>query len=163
MVVGYRSGGWIIGDIFPRRAGTIPLSYTPVTRCAVRHEITSSANEAEREGLLTHVAMMYARELDAMVQREFDILYRSPMERVAMLLLEFATRCGTVTGELAQLEFPIKQLELSQYLRLSPEHVNRLIHRLREQNIITELKWPTITINRISAANFIDVGISQGI
>lgn len=164
-IVGYRSKGWIVGDLLPNSATPFPLMASAVTRCTIRNAITSGIqflSPSEREVFLGHVAAMYACEIEAMIQREAELYTRSPMDRLCNFIQEFAARCGTPTEEgTVQLRFPVRQVELSRYLHLSPEHVNRMIHRLRDRDIIVDLKWPLITINTTALHSLIEAGEAQ--
>ncbi|WP_155121159.1 Crp/Fnr family transcriptional regulator [Bryobacter aggregatus] len=150
-LLGYRSTGWLVGGVALTHAVAPVLTATTLSDCRIR-TITLSAFAAldavQREQLMKQVALNYALELDALVQREACFFSLSPVQRLALFLQQFLMSFGlSVDGAIWRLTFPIPQVELASYLRLSPEHTNRLLHRFRNENVITAAKWPILTID----------------
>lgn len=148
-LIGYRSSGWIVGDIFPGEDHHPTLVATALTTCQVRGAPPEEARagSAEREALLAHLAAMYAAETEAAVRRDQDLHVRPPMDRFAILLLEFGAKCGRVVEGRIHFECPLRQVEISHYLGLSPEHVNRMLHRMHQLHLLGETKWPELHLD----------------
>jgi CRP-like cAMP-binding protein len=92
-----------------------------------------------RSPLLSIAVMCYlVQELDLYYDRLIEIERRSPVERVAHFLLRFHARLQVVgcASETA-FDMPLSQEVLGDLLDLSAPHVNRTLHQLRSDGLIS--------------------------
>lgn len=86
------------------------------------------------------IAMLWytEHELAAYADRIVDVGRRSPLERVAHFLLELHARLQAVgCAEGGSFEMPLSQEVIGDLLGLSAPHVNRMLHQLKGESLIS--------------------------
>ncbi len=131
------------GDIIG--LGTTFLTVSPKSVCSLsemqlqRLRVSRFLEIASHSPPLSTAVMCYlVQELDLYYDRLIEIERRSPVERVAHFLLRFHARLQAAgcAGETA-FDMPLSQEVLGDLLDLSAPHVNRTLHQLRSDGLIT--------------------------
>jgi CRP-like cAMP-binding protein len=87
-----------------------------------------------------------AREQAVLGEHLADVGWRNAQERLAHFLLEMANRLGAIgMSDGTTFDLPLTQAKLADVLGLSIPHVNRMLRRLREDDLI-ELTGPRVRI-----------------
>ncbi len=98
-------------------------------------------------------AILWAASRDGakIIDHLVDVGRRSAVERVAHFLLELGERLQLVgLASKNEYECPLTQYDLADALGLSPIHVNRVLRRLREQELLTMKSRRVIIHNKAS-------------
>ena len=93
-------------------------------------------------------ALWYSASVDQAIAREQMVCVgrRSSLERVAHFLSEFFARLQSVgLTSATSCKFPLTQTELGDFLGLSTVHVNRMLQKLRRENLLS-LKNRKLTV-----------------
>jgi CRP-like cAMP-binding protein len=96
--------------------------------------------------LVTKIFLYFSCELTIYAEHLIDLGRRSASERIAHFLLELLNRLQTVgLAEDGSYKIPLTQKLIADALGLSIPHVNRVLRRLREDNLVViEDQWVTI-------------------
>ena len=123
---------------------------TPVRIALVPHEALRAITEKH-----PHLARMlwFSTLLDASIQREriVSVGRRSALSRIAHLLCELHRRLAVVgLANGASYALPLTQTDIADASGLTPVHVNRMLKRLRDDNVLT-FRGGTVVIEDIDA------------
>jgi CRP-like cAMP-binding protein len=133
------------------------LSPTSDQSCSVLTDaVVSSVDAKNMVGLFDKfprlaAAILWAASRDGakIIDRLVDVGRRSAVERVAHFVLELGERLQLVgLASEDEYECPLTQYDLADALGLSPIHVNRVLRRLREQELLTMKSRRVIVHNR---------------
>jgi CRP-like cAMP-binding protein len=133
------------------------LSPTSDQSCSVLTDaVVSSVDAKNMVGLFEKfprlaAAILWAASRDGakIIDHLVDVGRRSAVERVAHFLLELGERLQLVgLASENEYECPLTQYDLADALGLSPIHVNRVLRRLREQELLTMKSRRVIVHNR---------------
>lgn len=98
---------------------------------------------AEFPRLAAAIGRTKARDDAILEERLVSIGRRSPYQRIAHLLIEMWRRLTLIgLAENGAFDFPLSQNDIGDALGLSAVHVNRMIRRLREDNLIRVSRGP---------------------
>jgi CRP-like cAMP-binding protein len=138
----------ILGIILPGEIIGIPAvfsrqsRYSVTTLSVVTAHVIPLANFLELCGQLPSLAIgmmfYYGQELAAYADHIIDVGRRSPLERIAHFLLEMHSRLRSA-GLAAETSFemPLSQEIIGDLLGLSAPHVNRMLHQLKSEQLIS--------------------------
>jgi CRP-like cAMP-binding protein len=133
------------------------LSPTSDQSCSVLTDaVVSSVDAKNMAGLFDKLprlaaAILWSASRDGakIIDHLVDVGRRSAVERVAHFLLELGERLQLVgLASETEYECPLTQYDLADALGLSPIHVNRVLRRLREQELLTMKSRRVIVHNR---------------
>lgn len=133
------------------------LSPTSDQSCAVLTDaVVTSFDARNMAGLFDKfprlaAAILWAASRDGatIIDHLVDVGRRSAVERVAHFLLELGQRLQLVgLASETEYECPLTQYDLADALGLSPIHVNRVLRRLREQELLSVKSRRVIVHNK---------------
>jgi len=133
------------------------LSPTSDQSCAALTDaVVSSVDARNMAGLFDKLprlaaAILWAASRDGatIIDHLVDVGRRSAVERVAHFLLELGERLQLVgLASENEYECPLTQYDLADALGLSPIHVNRVLRRLREQELLTMKSHRVVVHNK---------------
>ena len=92
---------------------------------------------AEHPDLSWHVHRMHSREVLSQFHHMSDLGAKTARQRLERVLRRLATLSSpNGTGEEVRLLLPLKRWELASLIAVTPEHLSRLLKRLREDGVI---------------------------
>ena len=138
-ILGLRGPGWFLGAALVLAFRAHPASAVAVTPCRLRR-LTSEAFldlMAKHEALSWHVHQMHSREVLSQFQQMADLGTATSRQRLERLLRRLTGAApATGHGGGVRLSLPLKRWELASLLAVTPEHLSRLLRRLRDDGII---------------------------
>ena len=110
-----------------------------MTSCAVRRLSRDAFLElmGDQPGLSWHVHRMHSRELLSQFHHMADLGIKTARQRLERVLRRLAavTKPNGGSGEI-RLVSPLKRWELASLIAVTPEHLSRLLRRLRDDGVI---------------------------
>ena len=101
--------------------------------------------------LVTKIFLCFSCELTIYAEHLVDLGRRSASERIAHFLLELLTRLQAIgLAEDQSYKLPLTQELIADVLGLSIPHVNRVLRRLREDNLVV-LEDQRVTVRDLDA------------
>ena len=138
-ILGLRGSGWFLGAAFVMVDQSHPVSVVAVTSCTVRRLSRNAFLELmqDQPGLSWHVHRMHSREVFSQFHHMADLGVKTARQRLERVLRQLAgvTKPNGVDGE-ARLLLPLKRWELASLIAVTPEHLSRLLRRLRDAGVI---------------------------
>ena len=138
-ILGLRGPGWFLGAAFAMAGRSHPASVIAVTSCAVRRLSRDAFLElmVDQPGLSWHVHRMHSRELLSQFHHMADLGIKTARQRLERVLRRLAavTKPNGGSGEVRLLS-PLKRWELASLIAVTPEHLSRLLRRLRDDGVI---------------------------
>lgn len=130
------------GDLLDRRAPSDPGAFfalTPVEACAMSAGMFDAA--AALSDRLSEAVRREHRSLAARARaHSVDLAKKTPIERVASLLVELLAMSGVATADEPgpeTLSLPFSRADIGDYLGVQPETVSRAIRKLERDGVIT--------------------------
>lgn len=147
-ILGLRGAGWLLGAAFVLVGRAHPASVVAVTACTVRRLSREVFLEmmAEQPGLSWHVHRMHSREVLSQFHHMADLGVKTARQRLERVLRRLATATTqNGNGKDVRLLSPLKRWELASLIAVTPEHLSRLLKRLRDDGVIRVQKgWIVI-------------------
>lgn len=149
-ILGLRGAGWFPGAACAMAGRSSPASAVAVTPCAVRKLPRAAFLKLlrDRPALSRHVHRMHSRELLSAFHHMAELGVTTARQRLERLLRRLAEAAQPVGRGAAggggggggerevRLASPLKRSELASLIAVSPEHLSRLVRRLREDGVI---------------------------
>lgn len=146
-ILGLRGPGWFLGAAFVMAGRSHPASVVAVTACAVRRLSPEAFLEllADQPGLSWHVHRMHSREVLSQFHHMADLGVKTARQRLERVLRRLAEAAKPNGGRDVRLFSPLKRWELASLIAVTPEHLSRLLKRLRDDGVIRAHKgWIVI-------------------
>ena len=138
-ILGLRGPGWFLGAAFVMVGRSHPASVVAVTPCTVRRLSREAFLEmmTEQPGLSWHVHRMHSREVLSQFHHMADLGIKTARQRLERVLRRLAAVTAP-NGEAKEVRLlsPLKRWELASLIAVTPEHLSRLLRRLRDDGVI---------------------------
>ena len=137
-ILGLRGPGWFLGAALVLAFRAHPASAVAVTPCRLRR-LTSEVFldlMAKHEALSWHVHQMHSREVLSQFQQMVDLGTATSRQRLERLLRRFTGAASANGNGGVRLSLPLKRWELASLLAVTPEHLSRLLRKLRDDGVI---------------------------
>ena len=163
-ILGLRGAGWFLGAAFVLIRRSHAASAVALTSCTVRRLSQDAflALLAEHPDLSWHVHRMHSREVLSQFHHMSDLGAKTSRQRLERILRRLATLSSPDgSGEEVRLLLPLKRWELASLIAVTPEHLSRLLKRLREEGIIrVQRGWIVIPeVRRLAADGAQEFGV----
>ena len=138
-ILGLRGPGWFLGAALVLTFRAHPASAVAVTSCRLRRLTRQAFLDlmAQHEGLSWHVHQMHSREVLSQFQQMADLGTATSRQRLERFLRRFTGAApANGNGGGVRLSLPLKRWELASLLAVTPEHLSRLLRRLRDDGVI---------------------------
>ena len=138
-ILGLRGAGWFLGAAFVLAFRAHPASAVALTPCRLRRLSRQAFLDlmAKHEALSWHVHQMHSREVLSQFQQMAELGTATSRQRLERFLRRF-TEAGIPSrnGGGVRLSLPLKRWELASLIAVTPEHLSRLLRRLRDDGVI---------------------------
>lgn len=163
-ILGLRGAGWFLGAAFVMVRRSHPASAVALTSCTVRRVSQDAFLTllAKHPDLSWHVHRMHSREVLSQFHHMSDLGAKTSRQRLERILRRLATLSNPDgSGEEVRLLLPLKRWELASLIAVTPEHLSRLLKRLREEGIIrVQRGWIVIPeVRRLAADGAQEFGV----
>lgn len=138
-ILGLRGPGWFLGAAFVMVGRSHPASVVAVTPCTVRRLSREAFLEmmATQPGLSWHVHRMHSREVLSQFHHMADLGIKTARQRLERVLRRLVAVTAPNGGDKdVRLLSPLKRWELASLIAVTPEHLSRLLRRLRDDGVI---------------------------
>lgn len=137
-ILGLRGSGWFLGAAFVMAGRSHPASVVAVTSCAARRLSRETFLEllADQPGLSWHVHRMHSREVLSQFHHMADLGVKTARQRLERVLRRLAAATKPNGGRDVRLSSPLKRWELASLIAVTPEHLSRLLKRLRDDGVV---------------------------
>lgn len=138
-ILGLRGPGWFLGAALVLAFRAHPASAVAVTPCRLRRLTSQGFLDlmAQHEALSWHVHEMHSREVLSQFQQMADLGTATSRQRLERFLRRFTgTASANGNGGGVRLSLPLKRWELASLLAVTPEHLSRLLRKLRDDGVI---------------------------
>ena len=163
-ILGLRGAGWFLGAAFVMVRRSHPASAVALTSCTVRRVSQDAflALLSKHPDLSWHVHRMHSREVLSQFHHMSDLGAKTSRQRLERVLRRLATLSSPDGGgEEVRLLLPLKRWELASLIAVTPEHLSRVLKRLREEGIIrVQRGWIVIPeVRRLAADGAQEFGV----
>ena len=137
-ILGLRGAGWFLGAALVLALRAHPASAVAVTPCRLRRLTRETFLDlmARHEGLSWHVHQMHSREVLSQFEQMADLGTATSRQRLERILRRL-TKASPPSGAAGvRLSLPLKRWELASLIAVTPEHLSRLLRRLRDDGLI---------------------------